>query len=238
MGASQQLPTWRHWVNGSKGGRTTLRLLPYGKCGSFSVNDVPQFVDLAFRLRGSELPVDHGYVLFAAISRHLAALHEAAGWGVHPVRGTPLGNGTLALSDFSRLVMRLPTGAIALAIPLAGKRLDIGGRTCQVGVPEIRPLRPAAHLFSRFVTIKGFADAPDEFAEACRRQLEVLNVRDSQLRAQKRRVMDVKGYTVVGYSVRLSGLSEADSVLVQERGLGGKRKMGAGVFVPIRQKHV
>ena len=49
--------------------------------------------------------------------------------------------------------------------------------------------------------------------------------------------MDVKGYTVVGYSVRLSGLSEADSVLIQECGLGGKRKMGAGVFVPIRPKH-
>ncbi len=53
----------------------------------------------------------------------------------------------------------------------------------------------------------------------------------------KRRVMDVKGYTIVGFSVRLSGLNEGDSVLVQERGLGGKRKMGAGIFVPIRPKH-
>ena len=103
------------------------------------MNHVPQFVDLAFRLRGTELPVDHGYLLFAAISRRLAALHEASDWGVHPVRGTPLGNGALALSDGSRLVMRLPTDEIALAIPLAGKQLDIGGRAYQVGVPEIRP---------------------------------------------------------------------------------------------------
>ena len=50
--------------------------------------------------------------------------------------------------------------------------------------------------------------------------------------------MNVSGYTVVGYSVGLSGLGEADSVLTQERGLGGKRKMGAGVFVPIHAKHV
>ena len=73
------------------------------------MNHIPQVVDLAFRLRGTELPVDHGYLLFAAISRRLVALHEASGWGVHPVRDTPLGNGALALSDGSRLVMRLPT---------------------------------------------------------------------------------------------------------------------------------
>ena len=197
-----------------------------------------QVVDLAFRLSGSRLPTDHGYFLFAAISKSLPVFHEASGWGVHPVRGTPLGNGTLALSDSSRLVMRLPANAIPLAIPLAGKRLDIGGRTVHVGVPEIRPLRPARHLFSRFVTIKGFADAPDEFAQACNRQLEALNVRESRVRVKKRRVMNVSGYTVVGYSVGLSGLGEADSVLIQERGLGGKRKMGAGVFVPIHAQHV
>ena len=203
-----------------------------------SAKRVSQVIDLAFRLSGGELPIDHGYFLFAAISKHLPVLHKASGWGVHPVRGTPLGNGTLALSDISRLVVRLPASAIPLAIPLAGKRLDLGGRFVHVGVPEIRPLRPARHLFSRFVTIKGFADAPGEFAEACRRQLDALNVRDSRILVEKRRVMNVRGYTIVGYSVRLSGLGDLDSVLAQERGLGGKRKMGAGVFVPIHPKHV
>ena len=193
-------------------------------------------VDLAFRISGSDLPTDHGYHLFAAISKSLPPFHAASGWGVHPVRGTLLGNGVLALSESSRLVVRLPAADIAQAIPLAGKRLDIGGRTVRVGVPEIRPLRPARYLFSRFVTIKGFADAPDEFAEACTRQLESLAVREARIGVEKRRVMDVKGYTIVGFSVRLSGLGEADSLLVQQRGLGGKRKMGAGVFVPIRSK--
>ena len=119
----------------------------------------PHVVDLAFRLTGSDLPTDHGYFLFAAISKSLTLFHATSVWGVHPVRGTPLGNGMLALSEASRLVIRLPTGDIQRAIPLAGKRLDIVRRTIHVGVPEIRPLRPARHLFSRFVTIKGFADA-------------------------------------------------------------------------------
>ncbi len=195
-------------------------------------------VDLAFQLSGSDLPIDHGYFLFAGISKRLPPFHAATYWGVHPVQGTSLGNGTLALSDSSRLVIRLPATDIPTAIPLAGKRLDIGGRNLRVGVPEVRPLSPTRHLFSRFVTIKGFADEPDAFTEACRRQLEALGAGESGIAVKKRRVMVVKGYTIVGHSVQLSGLSEADSVLVQERGLGGKRKMGAGVFVPIHPKHV
>ncbi len=181
--------------------------------------------------------MDHGYFLFSAICKRLALFHAVSGWGVHPVRGTPLGNGALALSQSSRLVMRLPADDIRQAIPLAGKQLHIGGRTVRVGVPEIRAIRPARQIFSRFVTIKGFADEPDAFAEACSRQLEALTVRESRIGVEKRRVMAVKGYTIVGYSVRLSSLNEADSVIVQQHGLGGKRKMGAGIFLPIRSEH-
>lgn len=195
-------------------------------------------VDLAFRIAGSHLPTDHGYLLFAAISKRLPLFHQASGWGVHPVRGTPLGNGAIALRGSSRLVLRLPVDEIPKAIPLAGRRLDVGGRSVHVGVPEVRFLRATRHLFSRFVTIKGFADEPDEFAAACGRQLETLGVEMPRITVTKRRVMNVKGYVIVGHSVRLSGLSESESVLVQARGLGGKRKMGAGIFVPIRPQHV
>ena len=80
----------------------------------------------------------------------------------------------LSLSDSSRLVMRLPAASIPQAIPLAGKRLDIGGRTVPCGsARDSSPSGPLAHLFSRFVTIKGFADcARTSLREACNRQLE------------------------------------------------------------------
>ena len=74
------------------------------------MNHVPQFVDLAFRLRGTELPVDHGYLLFAAISRRLAALHEASDWGVHPVRGTPLAPGRATSSSMRQRSARSRRG--------------------------------------------------------------------------------------------------------------------------------
>ena len=193
----------------------------------------PLVVDLAFRLRGDRVPLDHGYLLYSALSKQLAELHEAGDWGVHPIQGTAIGGGELALTPRSRVVLRIPTARIQAAIPLAGKQLKIGQASCQIGVPEVRPLRPSTHLFSRLVTIKGFEDADQEFLDACHRQLEALDVDGVQVEAKKRRVMDVKGYTVVGFAVRLSGVAHDSSVRIQESGLGGKRKMGAGIFVPI-----
>ena len=69
-------------------------------------------VDLAFRLTGSKVPVDHGYALYSTISRIVPEIHEAKNIGVHPIRGTYSGNGELMLRDSSRLVVRMESEQI------------------------------------------------------------------------------------------------------------------------------
>jgi len=49
----------------------------------------------------------------------------------------------------------------------------------------------------------------------------------------RRHVLRIKGQQVVGFSVQLTGLTAEESVTVQEHGLGGRRKMGCGFFVPL-----
>ena len=39
----------------------------------------------------------------------------------------------------------------------------------------------------------------------------------------------------MGYAVHIGGLNAAESLRLQEQGLGGRRKMGCGVFVPVRR---
>ena len=78
-------------------------------------------IDLAFRLTGSAVPVDHGYALYAALSRILPDIHAAKDIGVQPIRGIYSGNGTLHLADFSRLILRLPDEQIRAYLKLAGK---------------------------------------------------------------------------------------------------------------------
>ena len=187
------------------------------------------YVDLAFRLNGSAIAVDHGYALYAALSRIVPEIHQANDIGVQPIRGIYTGNGKLQLSPTSRLIVRLPDEAIRHYLTLAGKRLVVADSPLSVGVPEVRMLLPVARLRARLVTIKGFLQEED-FLEAAQRQLQSLYI-TCEIRVGQRRTFRVKEKQVVGFDLAVTELSAGDSVKLQEHGLGGRRKMGCGVFV-------
>ena len=191
------------------------------------------YVDLAFRLTGSKVPVDHGYALYSAISRVVPEIHEAKNIGVHPIRGTYSGNGELMLRESSRLVLRMESEQIGQFLTLAGKKLEIDTYSFRVGVPEVRVLLPRAALYSRLVTIKGFME-PDAFLEAANRQLKKIGVQ-AELKVGERRTLRVTEKQVLGFEVGAAALDAEDSVCLQEVGLGGRRHMGCGVFVPWRR---
>jgi len=188
------------------------------------------YVDLAFRVNGTKLPVDHGYALYASLNRLIPALHESKEVGVHPIRGRYTGDGLLSLIPSSRLILRLPSESISTYLKLAGKALDVDGHRLRLGVPEVRALKPVASLYSRLVTIKGFME-PEPFLEAARRQVAQLGVQ-AELALGERRTLRVKGKQVVGFEVLVTGISTEDSLKLQEKGLGGRRHLGCGVFVP------
>jgi CRISPR-associated protein Cas6 len=189
-------------------------------------------VDLAFRLAGKQVPRDHGYALFGAICRVLGDLHGAPWLAVHPIRGVPRPDGTLALDPRrGSLRLRVVPAEIPRVLPLAGKRLELDGHTALVGVSSMLALAPAPALVARMVTIKGFME-PEPFREAATRQLDALGVK-ARVEVGRRRVMRVNGDTVVGFGVTLHDLDEEGSLRAQYAGLGGKQRMGCGVFVPV-----
>ncbi|HVA51265.1 MAG TPA: type I-MYXAN CRISPR-associated protein Cas6/Cmx6 [Pirellulales bacterium] len=197
-------------------------------------------IDLSFILTGTcDIPADHGYHLYAAVSRLLSSMHEPNGIGVHPIRGRLIGDRRMQICDFSRLTIRVAPERIADLLPLAGKQLNIGRQPVRVGVPQVYALSAATALRSRLVTIKVSGDRaaphpPDEteFLAAARRQLDALNVSpEAQLTVGKRRTLRVKDKEVVGYEVLASELTAHESISLQESGLGGRRHMGCGIFV-------
>ena len=190
------------------------------------------YVDLAFRLDESVIFVDHGYALYGALSRIFPEIHEDKNIKIQPIRGNYNGNGELRLSTFSRLALRLPDGNVKSYLGLTGEILDVDGHIVRVGVPEVRKLLPSPRLRARLVTIKGFLEE-GEFFEALKRQLENLGISGEALMG-KRRTFRVKDKQVVGFEVAVIKLTAEESIKLQEHGLGGRQKMGCGVFVPWR----
>lgn len=197
-----------------------------------------EFVEAAFRVQGRSIALDHGYALFGALSQELPKLHsEENTWAVLPVRGDVERPGQLRLNQWSRVALRLPASALGELMVLSGKVLRIGADELTLGVVEVAPLKPAAALQSRFVTIKG-GDEPEVFDGMLMRQLNALAPQLEQAVESltplvgERRVMKIASHTVVGYPVRLEGLEPQASLVLQVHGLGGRRHFGAGVFFP------
>jgi CRISPR-associated protein Cas6 len=194
---------------------------------------VQPFVDVAFPLQGTSIPLDHGYALFGAVSRLIPRVHQEPTWGVHPVHGKQAGPGVLSLLRSSLLTLRVPTDAIGELLPLTGQTLDVAGSAVKVGTPRIFQLQPRPALRSRFVTIKKFMEPGPELDGAIRRQLTAMELRASvTVDVGARRVQRVSNHTIVGFALALDGLSADESIRVQTTGLGGRRHMGAGLFLP------
>lgn len=191
-------------------------------------------VDLSFPLSGKHVPVDHGYMLFSAINRIIPEIHGNPQIGIHPIRGLYNGNGHLILSRISHLTVRLDADDIKLMLPLAGKSLSLNSDTVQIGVPKLFVLQPAVNLQAKMVTIKGFME-PEIFQEALQRKLQELDIHPEKVEVCHRRTLKVQDKKVVGFLVRLTGLTADESLLIQEKGLGGRRRFGCGVFVRCKE---
>lgn len=210
-------------------------------------------VDVRFLLQGSLIPADHGYHLFSAVSQLVPELHSDEGVGLHPIAGRPCGNRCITLSKGSSLTIRLPADRIKQILLLAGKSLEIGEHKVRVGIPQTVALKSAARLYSRLVVIKGFLE-PQTFLEAAQRQLEELNIRgkpslvpqshvaaanaDKKIGSRSpflRRTIKIRDKEVVGFALRVEELTAEESIRLQEKGLGGRRRFGCGVFIPDRR---
>ncbi|QGJ71783.1 CRISPR/Cas system-associated RAMP protein Cas6 [Planctomycetales bacterium 10988] len=202
------------------------------------------YLDLNFALGADgPLPADHGYLLYSALSRVLPELHRESEMGVHPISGKSAGPRKLELLPHSRLRFRVPDGRVSEVLEVTGKTLQVGETMLAVGPPSIERLSPLPALRSRLVTIK-IKDAPtaneispELFTQAVRRQLEGLNVSEQvQITIGKRRTLRIRRRVVVGYELVLEGLTAEESLVIQESGLGGRRHMGCGIFVPLKPR--
>lgn len=220
-------------------------------------------LDLSFPITGTVIPVDHGYALYGAVCRLIPDFHEhldaeqetrrsSKTFGIHPINGTLIGNRKLLLNEKSRVIFRVTDEYIKPLLALAGKTLTLDGCPVILGVPKPLLLKPTPHLGSRLVIIKGFME-PNEFLKAVERQLFELRLNGIPKLAKRKtrksleknnsrsnpdevvkRTITIRDKTVVGYALEVMGLSDVDSISLQERGIGGRRRFGCGIFTPVK----
>lgn len=196
--------------------------------------------DACFVVRGDSLPLDHGYMLFSTLSKMVPALHQKAGWGMHTIAGRQRRPGLLDLDGKSTLRIRLPSSDVGRLFPLIGASLEVSRHAIELGEMSLQPLTPVASVWSKIVTVRGYTE-PQAFLTQLREQLAALPdlgqpVDSLELVVVHRKIMKIKNQTIVGFRTEIHGLEAKASLRLQELGLGGRRHMGAGLFIPIRKR--
>jgi CRISPR-associated protein Cas6 len=189
-------------------------------------------VDLLFPAQAGAVPLDHGYLLFSALAARLPALHERQDIGIFHLRGQATVGSSLHVGR-GALRIRCPVESIPLFLGLAGNPLEVAGQRVMLGVPTVRALEPLSRLSARVVTFK-HALEEETFRAAAHRFIEELTGAACSVQVGRRRIVTVAGAQVVGFGLELAELNPEASLVLQEKGLGGRRHMGCGLFLPTR----
>jgi CRISPR-associated protein Cas6 len=193
-----------------------------------------EIVDVGFPVRGAQLPADHGYLLFSALCAEIPRLSHEPGWALLPVDGQREGTRDIRLGPGSMVQLRLPARELGEALALTGRDLSVGIDRVHLGMARVKPLSPSSRLRSAAVTIPGCTGG--SFLSALRRELTALplgqDVSTIEIHVGEPQLLQARVRTVTGHAVELSGLRPHASLCIQAHGLGARRHMGAGVFLP------
>jgi CRISPR-associated protein Cas6 len=206
---------------------------------------VEEIVDVAFRLPGGRLPIDHASALLREISAALPWFVEESDARMHQVHTAATGGGwmrpedspgdELHLSRRTRLVLRLPKRRAADALALSGRELDVGGYPLTPGAGKIVALLPASTLLARHVVCA----ADEEEAALVSRlmgSLETSGVSSAScICGRTHRIATGEG-ELHTRSVVVTKLDPEGAMFLLRNGIGPAGKLGCGIFIPY--KHI
>ncbi len=192
--------------------------------------DEAAVTDVCFDLQGTLLPRDHGYRLFLELARLLPWLADEERVGVHPIHGAETGrDDLLILNRRARLIVRIPVEREADLATLSGHTIAVDGHSLTIGKGKTRPLTRHTPLYAHCVTT-GSTDE-EGFTRDVIGLLDELKITCRFICGRHQTVATGEGYAY-GHSLMLHDLPVDQSILVQQRGMGGNRKIGCGIFIP------
>lgn len=197
-------------------------------------------IDLLFQINCAALPVDHAWVLAEEINRVLPWFSDEALAGLHVIHVADSGNGwerpqgaeeLLYPSRRTPLVLRLPMHRLEDASALSGQTLNIHGHQIEVKTAKSRKLSITDILYSRYVACD--PDWEEErFISWAISELKGMRLRFKKILCGKQNLLATPDGPLLTRSLMVANLSYEDAVYLQEQGLGSRRTLGCGVFIP------
>ena len=195
--------------------------------------------DLVFRLRGTSLDIDHAHALSQALRQQLGA-DTCARIGVHGVRLAGSGNGwnrpeqadaELPLSRRSRLAIRVHRDDCEAVRQLSNRELKLGHQAVEIGDSSVRLLSNMSTIYARAVCCDREQSEAD-FLQQVAAELNAMGIEVTKMICGKTGFVRTGDETLFTRALLVADLKPEQSVRLQQRGIGGERMLGCGLFVP------
>jgi CRISPR-associated protein Cas6 len=109
--------------------------------------------------------------------------------------------------------------------------LDVAGHPLKVREGKIRPLSRETTIFARYVAARP-EQSEEAFLTWAAGELQKLGIRMRKAMCGKDTPLSTPGGIVHTRSLMLADLSTEESIRLQQTGLGPRRDMGCGIFIP------
>lgn len=198
--------------------------------------------DLVFRLRGKSVDNDHAHALAEALRAHLGE-ETCSRIGVHGISMASSGNGwnrpeeldaELPLSRRARLVIRVPRDLGDEVARISHCSLGLGRRQVEVGESSIRPLSTLGTVHARAVSCDR-EQSEDDFLQQVAAELKAMGIEVSRMLCGKAGEIRAARGSLFTRALLVADLKPEESVRLQQRGVGGDRLLGCGLFVPHKE---
>ena len=203
--------------------------------------DAEDLVEVHADIQGASAPADHRYVLHSALKTQCCRRLTERGWQLRALRD---GVERADKLDFDvpgaepTLQMRVPKDDLDKILALTDAPLRLGSHVLLVDEPIVRPIRPSNTLHCDLVLICNQNRAPQGYwpadlgAKVGARLGAWFERCDFGLTFGDRQSFQIKGHDYYGHPLRITSLTDEESVFLQRHGLGGRQSFGCGTFWP------
>ena len=198
-------------------------------------------VDLSYIIKCKCLPLEHMHALSTSLYTALPWLKDEKLAGIHPINGAESGNGwersndpkeLIYLSRRQKMTLRLPKEHLVSAEELVGQTINVEGYDIEIGKSSIKKLSDLPTAFCRSIMIDDRMDE-DDFLQWAFEELKSLDITVRKMMAGKERVIKLPDNNErVTRSLMVAELEQAESVRLQQYGMGEGRMLGCGIFMP------
>lgn len=191
-------------------------------------------IDICFKIsceRNTAIPVDHGYLLYSALSRLSPGIHKNEGIKIHRIYGKTCGN-YIYLNERSLLKIRCDINEAYNLSSIVGKTIRIKNGLITIRAPFYEELKASDCLYIPWTTFKfKKEDRNKTFNELLDNVLRNRISGDFSYKIISYENSIVNGIKLLGFNLLITGLNEEESLRLQNDGLGGRLSMGCGIPV-------